>query len=118
MQSEDVIRLAGQLELIHDKDLDALYPRNFCGWVEVQCLDGEWKRYTVLNPSGSAANASRGEAIEAKTATLLTPLLGSNGAARLRESFKTLAETPIRELLANATVHDMAEPAPPARHCA
>lgn len=118
MQSEDVIRLAGQLELIHDKDLDALYPRNFCGWVEVQCLDGEWKRYTVLNPSGSAANASRGEAIEAKAATLLTPLLGSNGTARLRESFKTLAETPIRELLANATVHDMAEPAPPARHCA
>ena len=118
MQSEDVVRLAGQLELVHDEDLDALYPRNFCGWVEVQCLGGDWKRHTVLNPSGSAANASRGEAIEAKADTLLTPLLGSSGAARLRESFNTLAETPIRELLTNATIHDMAGQAQPPRHVA
>ncbi|MGE8452954.1 MAG: hypothetical protein ACN6OP_20510, partial [Pseudomonadales bacterium] len=80
--------------------------------------DGEWKRHAVLNPSGSAANASRGEAIQAKAHTLLTPLLGANDAARLRGSFNSLGETPIRELLANATIHDVAEPARPVRQIA
>lgn len=103
MQSADVMALAGQLELVHDAALDAHYPRNFCGWVEVQGHGGQWVRHAVMNPSGSAANANRAEAMHAKAGKLLTPLLGADHAARVRESFDALGATPIRELLAVAS---------------
>ncbi|MGW8307846.1 MAG: MmgE/PrpD family protein [Achromobacter pulmonis] len=110
MRAADVVDLAGRLELVHDEALDALYPRNFCGWVEVQEGDGAWLRHAVLNPSGSAANPARGQAIARKAELLLEPIVGAAGAMRLRRSFEELDATPLRELLADGCVGESVAP--------
>ncbi len=46
--------LAGRLELVHDPELDKLYPVHFAGWVAAE-VNGEWVRVDVLDPSGSSA---------------------------------------------------------------
>ncbi|MBI4194200.1 MAG: MmgE/PrpD family protein [Betaproteobacteria bacterium] len=47
--------LAGRLELVHDPDLDKLYPAHFAGWVAAEA-NGEWSRVQVNDPSGSPAS--------------------------------------------------------------
>jgi 2-methylcitrate dehydratase PrpD len=49
-----LVALAQKLELVHDPKLDALYPKNFAGWVEAESA-GEWVRADILDPSGSPA---------------------------------------------------------------
>jgi 2-methylcitrate dehydratase PrpD len=49
-----LVKLAGELELEHDPKLDALYPKNFAGWVGAEA-NGELVRVDVLDPSGSPA---------------------------------------------------------------
>ncbi|HEY9279909.1 MAG TPA: MmgE/PrpD family protein [Eoetvoesiella sp.] len=106
MQGEDVVALATQLELVHDTHLDSLYPAHFCGWVEVQSEDGSWIRETILDPSGSAANPSRAQAIVSKTEKLLVPLLGDVATANLRNAFENLGETDLSILLKYGSVPD------------
>ena len=46
------MKLAAQLELVPDPELDKLYPANFAGWVAAR--DGDkWLRTDILNPTGS-----------------------------------------------------------------
>jgi 2-methylcitrate dehydratase PrpD len=40
------------MELVPDAELDALYPREFPGWVAAESR-GEWVRAYVANPTGS-----------------------------------------------------------------
>jgi 2-methylcitrate dehydratase PrpD len=49
-----LVALAQKLELVHDPKLDALYPKNFAGWVEAESA-GEWVRADILDPLGSPA---------------------------------------------------------------
>jgi 2-methylcitrate dehydratase PrpD len=49
-----LVKLAADLELVHDPKLDELYPKNFAGWVGAQAK-GELVRVDVLDPSGSPA---------------------------------------------------------------
>jgi 2-methylcitrate dehydratase PrpD len=49
-----LVALAEKLELVPDPKLDALYPKNFSGWVAAEA-QGEWVRADILDPSGSPA---------------------------------------------------------------
>jgi 2-methylcitrate dehydratase PrpD len=49
-----LIALASRLELVHDPELDKLYPAHFAGWVAAE-VDGKWERADVLDPTGSPA---------------------------------------------------------------
>ncbi len=47
-----LVRLANEMELVPDAELDKYYPSNFAGWVAVEHR-GEWLRVDVLNATGS-----------------------------------------------------------------
>jgi 2-methylcitrate dehydratase PrpD len=50
-----LVELAGNLELVHDPELDKLYPARFAGWIEAKS-GNEWMRANVLDPTGSPAS--------------------------------------------------------------
>ena len=50
-----LVKLAADLELVHDPKLDELYPKNFAAWVGAES-NGELVRVDVLDPSGSPAS--------------------------------------------------------------
>jgi 2-methylcitrate dehydratase PrpD len=50
-----LLALAGHLELVHDPELDKLYPEHFAGWVAAE-RNGAWERADILDPSGSPAS--------------------------------------------------------------
>ena len=52
MTDPALVALANQLELVHDPELDKLYPKDFAGWVAAE-TDGKWVRVDILNPTGS-----------------------------------------------------------------
>lgn len=59
------VALAGRLELVHDPELDKLYPEHFAGWVAAE-VNGEWMRVQVNDPSGSPASPIDAEGIIGK----------------------------------------------------
>jgi 2-methylcitrate dehydratase PrpD len=52
MSDPQIVELAQSIELVPDAELDALYPREFPGWVAAEAR-GEWVRAYVANPTGS-----------------------------------------------------------------
>ncbi|HEX2828935.1 MAG TPA: MmgE/PrpD family protein [Burkholderiales bacterium] len=54
IRDPQLVKLAAQLELVPDPELDKLYPKNFAAWVGAEA-DGELVRVDVLDPSGSTA---------------------------------------------------------------
>ncbi len=52
MADPRLVELAQSIELMPDPKLDALYPREFPGWVAAQS-GGEWMRADIANPTGS-----------------------------------------------------------------
>lgn len=50
-----LLALAASLELVHDPELDKLYPVHFTGWVAAE-RDGDWIRADILDPTGSPAS--------------------------------------------------------------
>jgi 2-methylcitrate dehydratase PrpD len=49
-----LVDLAQSIELVPDAKLDALYPKEFPGWVAAESR-GEWVRADIANPTGSTA---------------------------------------------------------------
>jgi len=47
-----LVELAESIELVPDAKLDALYPKEFPGWVAAEAR-GEWVRADIANPTGS-----------------------------------------------------------------
>lgn len=104
----EVVALANAIEIVRDPALDALYPARFCGWVEVETPDGRLERADVLDPSGSAANPQRAQAIRAKFEVLTDGLLDAAARARVQAAFEGFERTPLRELLDAAVVRHVA----------
>jgi 2-methylcitrate dehydratase PrpD len=52
MADPALAKLANQLELVPDPELDKLYPKDFAGWVAAE-RNGKWERVDILNPTGS-----------------------------------------------------------------
>lgn len=69
----DNVAFAQAIEIEHDKELDNIYPANFCGWVEVETEAGsdEFDREYLLNASGSCHNPEKENAMVAKFHALL-----------------------------------------------
>lgn len=65
------VQLANAIELVRDPDLDARYPQDFCGWVEVVDRSGAPRKITNTNPSGSADHAGRHQKLREKAIVLL-----------------------------------------------
>ena len=95
MAAPDTVARAQNLRLVHDPALDAIYPANFCGWVEVG-----GKRVYVNNPSGSTANPARADALRGKVRGLLTDLVPAPAIADLEAATARLDTSRAGELLA------------------
>ncbi len=60
-----LLALADHLKLIHDPELDKLYPAHFAGWVAAG-HDDAWERADIMDPSGSPASPIDARAIAEK----------------------------------------------------
>lgn len=96
-----LVGFASRLELVHDPELDKLYPAHFAGWVAAEA-DGKWERADVLDPAGSPAAPIGAQGIIEKFRGL-NPGLPVDGIAamaldiehhRVRELLALLAQAP------------------------
>jgi len=90
-----LVRLASEIELVHDPRLDELYPVHFAGWIAAR-ENGEWLRVDVLDPSGSPAAP-----IDARGVT--EKFRGINGnlpVDRIADAALNIERHSVRELLA------------------
>lgn len=55
MRDPALVKLAADLDCVHDPELDKLYPKHFAGWVSAE-HNGQWVRQDILNPTGSIDN--------------------------------------------------------------
>jgi 2-methylcitrate dehydratase PrpD len=75
------------MELVHDAELDAIYPTHYPGWVEIETRPGGgvFERVYRDDPSGSIANPNKEAAMIEKFHRLLADL-GLGGQAKRIES--------------------------------
>jgi 2-methylcitrate dehydratase PrpD len=104
LSDPSLVALSNAIEIVHDPRHDALYPAQFCGWVEVETESGEVRRVEVMNPSGSSANRDRADAIRRKFRALVSGLLDGRQIARVQSAFERLDETSLAALLDAAVV--------------
>ena len=89
-----ITSLAQSVELVHDPELDKLYPRLFAGWVEI-----EGERVSLTNPSGNPANPEMAASLRRKFKVLAEPLLGVGGASGLAAILGDLDSTTARRVV-------------------
>jgi 2-methylcitrate dehydratase PrpD len=104
LNDPDLVAQANVIEIVHDPRHDAWYPAQFCGWVEVETDSGAIERVEVMNPSGSAANPDRGQAIRSKFSALVSGLLDAEQVAQVQTAFDRFDEMPLASLLDAAVV--------------
>ena len=97
MRDPALIKLAAQLDCVHDPKLDALYPAHFAGWVAAE-KDGQWVRTDILNPTGSIDNPVDAAGVTAKIRGIL-PEAPVDAIAKVALSIE---EHTVRELLSLA----------------
>lgn len=99
-----VTRLAQEIELVHDAELDRLYPAHFAGWVESEVAGGTKERAFFHDPSGSPLNATMKQSLRRKFFTLVIPLLGNEASEELAERIEHLDRHTAEEVLDAATL--------------
>ncbi|MDP6705166.1 MAG: MmgE/PrpD family protein [Alphaproteobacteria bacterium] len=100
MADPEIVALAERIELVHDPELDGIYPTHYVGWVEIEQADGGFDRVHIPDPSGSVANPEREAALRAKFAMLMSDRLGPDGVAAVSAATEDLADTAPRRLVA------------------
>lgn len=98
-----VTRVAQEIELVHDAELDRLYPAHFAGWVESEVVGGTRERVVFRDPSGSPLNATMEQSLRRKFFTLGIPILGKQEAEALAATVDHLDHHTAREVLKGAT---------------
>ncbi len=91
LRDPETLALMERIEQRHDPALDAIYPANFCGWVEVQAPERPAERFFRRDPSGAAANPAKPRAMREKARHLLGS--GENGLADRLEALTFRLET-------------------------
>ena len=73
----NLVSLAQEIEQILDPKLNNIYPANFCGWVEMETSSGvgKFERVYKHDPSGSAVNPKKDEAMLEKAHRLMGEFL-------------------------------------------
>lgn len=92
MRDPEILELARRIELVHDPDLDGIYPEHFVGWAEVEKAEGGFERSYVLDPSGSTANPDREPALVSKFRTLMEEVLEKDAIPRIEAEVAVLGE--------------------------
>jgi len=99
-----ITQLARAIELVHDPELDTLYPEHFAGWVESETSDGRLERCWLKDPSGSPLNPMMHESMQRKFNTLVTPLLGAAKSRQLASMVSELNCCNTRDVLLQLVV--------------
>lgn len=94
-----ITQLAKAIELVHDPELDQLYPQHFAGWVECETAQGKLERAWLKDPSGSPLNPMMQDSLQRKYSTLVTPILGEAGAKQLAGMVGDLGNRKTRDVL-------------------
>ena len=70
----ETLALMARIEQRHDPELDAIYPENYCGWVEIEREpdSNEFERVYRQDPSGAAVNPDKHSAMREKVRQLLS----------------------------------------------
>lgn len=99
------VDLAQRIELVHDVEMDDIYPSHYPGWVEVEKTpgSGEFDRAYRDDPSGSIANPNKEGAMIDKFHRLMQGILTEEQAVRLETMCMSLEETPARAFTAAMT---------------
>ncbi|HEY8417910.1 MAG TPA: MmgE/PrpD family protein [Limnochordales bacterium] len=85
IRDPQLVQLAAAMELIHDPELDRIYPTHFAGWVEVETSGGRL-RVDVLDPTGSSANPMTLEQLKHKFRYVVGAVLPPERVQRLEEA--------------------------------
>ena len=93
-----------RIELVPDPELDAIYPANFVGWVEIGPPGGAAERAYWLDPSGSTENPNRDQALKRKFRALMADVLTPEATTEIEELVADLNEKPVRALVAALAV--------------
>ena len=94
IRDRSILALADALELVPDPKLDALYPKNFAGWVAAEA-NGEWLQVDILDPSGSPAAPIDARGITEKFRAL-NPQLPVD---KIAETALGIEKYPVKDLL-------------------
>jgi 2-methylcitrate dehydratase PrpD len=95
------VAFAQAIEIEHDKELDGIYPANFCGWVEVETEagSGEFDREFLLNASGSCHNPEKHTAMVAKFRALLDGIISAEQRDAIEQAIMKLESTDTKSLV-------------------
>lgn len=99
----DVNALADKVRITHHDGVEALYPRRMAAFVRVLRRDGSVMERQVDSPSGEPDSFPETAAFEAKARSLVTPVLGEEGATRFRDAALTLEKNGPAALMSAAT---------------
>ena len=86
-------RLMARVRVRHDASLDAAAPAHWPHRVRVSLADGSVLEADSPNPPGAAGTPIAPEVLEAKFRDLAGPVLGPDGAERVRRAISDLAQT-------------------------
>ena len=75
---DDVREVMARVESVHDPALDAVYPRQWPSWVEVNTTDGRSFRSDVQYPLGEPENPLSWEQLEDKFRQITSPVISSS----------------------------------------
>lgn len=100
------VALAQAMELVHDAELDAIYPTHYPGWVEIETQPGGgvFERVYRDDPSGSIANPNKEAAMIEKFHRLLGDLGLGDQAPRIERMALALEGARARDLVASLCV--------------
>ena len=93
------VELAQRIELVHDAEMDDIYPSHYPGWVEVERVpgSGEFDRAHRDDPSGSIANPNKEAVMIEKFHRLMKGILTEDQAIRLESLAMSLEDTSARD---------------------
>ncbi|MDA0663663.1 MAG: MmgE/PrpD family protein [Proteobacteria bacterium] len=96
------VELAQRIELVHDAEMDDIYPSHYPGWVEVERVpgSGEFDRAHRDDPSGSIANPNKEAVMIEKFHRLMKGILTEDQAIRLESLAMSLEDTSARDFVA------------------
>ena len=84
LKDPELVALARRIELVPDAELDAIYPADYPGWVEIAGPGGYVERSETLNPSGAPGHLGREAALLSKYDALMAETVGEAAAGRLK----------------------------------
>lgn len=94
----ELTKLAQSVEIVHDEELDALYPENFAGWLEID-TDAGPQRIFARNPSGNPSNPQWEQVLREKYRLLTKDTIGTINAAQLEQILDRIETTQVGDIV-------------------